>query len=305
MENKSKLTVVITRGLPASGKTTFARKWVLADPENRVRVEKDDIRKDSRLFKGGEYKHKRGDERIVIKERDRLIHQALSAGKSVISSDTNLVQKHVTQITGIARKYDAEVKVEKFLDVPLADLIERDSKRENPVGEQVIRKMFHTQVKTLPTFYNWVEGREICIITDIDGTLTLGPKNRSPYEWHKVGNDELNVATSAILDSVREVQGKRHSSPVKTIVFSGRDGVCRPETEKWLEDKMIDYDDLFMRAEGDSRNDALVKLELFNKHIRGKYNVLFVLDDRPRVVQMWQDVLGLTVFAIGDQRYEF
>ena len=113
------------------------------------------------------------------------------------------------------------------------------------------------------------------------------------------------MATSAILDSIREVQGKRYSSPVKTIVFSGRDGVCRPETEQWLRDKMIDYDDLFMRAEGDSRNDALVKLELFNKHIRGKYNVLFVLDDRPRVVQMWQDVLGLTVFAVGDQRYEF
>ena len=72
MKNNN-LTVVITRGLPASGKTTFARQWVSEDKENRVRVEKDEIRKDGRLFKDGEYSHRRGDESIVIKERDRLI----------------------------------------------------------------------------------------------------------------------------------------------------------------------------------------------------------------------------------------
>ena len=38
MKNNN-LTVVITRGLPASGKTTFARQWVSEDKENRVRVE--------------------------------------------------------------------------------------------------------------------------------------------------------------------------------------------------------------------------------------------------------------------------
>lgn len=305
MENKSKLKVIITKGLQASGKSTFARDWVKEDPNNRVQVEKDEIRKDDRLFKDGKYNHKRGDEGLVLKERDRLIHQALSEGKSVVSSDTNLVQKHITQITNIAKKYGAEVEVKKFLDVPLQELIERDAKRENSVGEQVIRRTFHELVKTLPTFYNWVEGRDICIISDIDGTLTTGPKNRSPYDWHKVGNDDLNEATSAILDSIRIVQGSRPSMPVKTFLFSGRDAVCRPETEEWLEKYCIDYDGLYMREENDNRNDAIIKLELFDKHIRGKYNVLFVLDDRARVCDMWRDVLGLNVFQLGDPNYKF
>lgn len=305
MENKSKLTVIITKGLPASGKSTFAREWVKNDPDNRVQVEKDEIRKDGRLFKGGEYIHKRGDEKIVIKERDRLIEQALSSGKSVVSSDTNLVKKHIAQITNIAKRYGASVETKSFLDVPLADLIERDGKRDDSVGEQVIRRMFHEHVKTLPTFYKWVEGREICVISDIDGTLTRGPKNRSPYEWHKVGNDDLNEATSAILDSISLVQGMRPSSPVSVFLFSGRDEVCRPETEEWLRKHCIHYDALYMRQEGDNRNDADVKLEIFNKHIRDKYNVLFVLDDRPRVVRLWNDVLGLNTFAVGDQHFEF
>lgn len=305
MENKNKLKVIITKGLQASGKSTFARDWVKEDPDNRVQVEKDEIRKDDRLFKDGKYNHRRGDEGLVLKERDRLIHQALSSGKSVVSSDTNLVQKHITQITNIAKKYGAEVEIKKFLDVPLQELIERDSKRENSVGEQVIRRTFHELVKTLPTFYNWVEGRDVCIISDIDGTLTRGPKNRSPYEWHKVGNDDLNEAVSAILDSIRLVQGSRPSLPVKTFLFSGRDAVCRPETEEWLDKHCIDYDELYMRPEGDSRNDAIIKRELFDKHIRGRYNVLFWVDDRPRVCRMVRDELGITLFAVGDPYYEF
>ena len=37
-------TLVITRGLPASGKTTKAREWVAADPVRRARVNRDDVR---------------------------------------------------------------------------------------------------------------------------------------------------------------------------------------------------------------------------------------------------------------------
>lgn len=36
--------LIITRGLPASGKSTWARQWVLEDPKHRVRINQDDIR---------------------------------------------------------------------------------------------------------------------------------------------------------------------------------------------------------------------------------------------------------------------
>lgn len=301
-----KLKVIITRGLPASGKSTFAREWVAEDPDNRVCIEKDTIRKDARLFKDGVYVHKRGDEGIVLKERDRQIRQALQSGKSVVSSDTNLVNKHVNQISNIARNNNAEIEIKSFLDVPIATLLERDAKRENSVGEQVIRRMFHEQVKKMSTFLKYNPELPTCIISDIDSTLTLGPKDRSPYEWHKVGNDDINLGTSAIIDGIHFI-----GYVDKIFLFSGRDEVCRPETQEWLERHDIEYDELYMRRSdhvdehGNQVKDTVVKQEMLEKYIIGKYNVLFVMDDRKMVCDMWRDVYGLNVFQLGDPNFRF
>ena len=305
MEKTNKLKMIITKGLPASGKSSYARKWVSEDPANRVQIEKDEIRKDSRLFKDGAYVYKRGDEEIVVKERDRLVHQALSTGMSVVSSDTNLAPVHITQLTNIAKQYSAEVEIVSFLDVPLKELIERDKNRKDSVGEQVIRRMFHQQVKTMPTFLKWDNSLETIISCDIDGSLTEGPKNRSPFEWHKVGNDDINAGVAAILDGIKAI------GMYKIFLFSGRDEVCRPETEEWLERNGIEYDALYMRrsnhvdANGNQVKDTIVKAEMIETHIRDKYNVLFWIDDRPIVVQMLKDVYGINTLARGDQRYEF
>jgi hypothetical protein len=54
-----------------------------------------------------------------------------------------------------------------------------------------------------------------------------------------------------------------------------------------------------MRKEGDVRKDAIVKGEIYEKNINGKYNVLFVLDDRNQMVEMWRG-LGLTCLQVAD-----
>lgn len=297
--------VIICKGLPASGKSYWADEYIKQNP-NFVKIEKDQIRKNSELFNGGEYNHKRGDESIVIKERDRLIRNALADGKSVISSDTNLVKKHVAQISSIARQHNAEIEIMSFLDVPLKELIERDQRREDSVGEQVIRKMFHTQVGKMNTFLKHDPNLPVCVISDIDSTLTLGPKDRSPYEWHKVGDDDINLGTSAILDGLRVI-----GYVDKIFLFSGRDEECRIETEDWLERHDIEYDELYMRRSdhvdeyGNQVKDTIVKAEMLEKHIIGKYNVLLIMDDRKTVCDMWRDVYGLNVFQLGDPNYSF
>lgn len=297
MENKLKL--LITRGLPASGKTTYARAWVDEDPKNRVLIEKDEIRKNTKLFEGGAYNHKRGDEGIVLKERDRLIQDALSRGKSVISSDTNLVQKHITRMSNLARKHGAKVEIVDFLDVPLAEVIERDKKRPDSVGEQVIRRMFHDQVKTMPTFLSQSPDWPYVVVCDLDGTLTTGPKDRSPYEWSKVGQDDINLGIAHVLDGIKIL------NYCKIILFSGRDEVCRPETEDWLERHDIEYDELFMRPKDDNRSDVIIKSEMIENHIKDKYNVLIWFDDRVRVANMLRDVYGINVAQLGDPNYAF
>lgn len=304
MNNENKLKVIITKGLPASGKTFYACQWVEEDKDNRVRIEKDLIRKDARLFEGGVYNHKRGDEAIVIKERDRLIDKALSEGKSVVSSDTNLIQKHISKISAIARKHSATVEQVSFLDVPLKELIERDKNREDSVGEQVIRRMFHESVKTMPTFLKFDPNLPMVVVSDLDGTLTLGPKNRGPFEWHKVGNDDINLGVSHLLDGVKVIPY------AKLFIFSGRDEVCRPETEEWLEKHDIEYDELHMRrsdhkVNGNQVPDTVAKAEMIEKYIRGKYNVLVWLDDRVAVANMLRDVYGINVAQFGDPNYSF
>ena len=298
------LKLIITKGLPASGKSSWADEYIKENP-NFVKVEKDQIRKNGELFKDGRYVHKRGDESIVLKERDRLVREAFKQGKSVISSDTNLVQKHITQLANIAKQNKAKVEIKSFLDVPIKDLIERDKNREGSVGEQVIRKMFHTQVKKMPTFLKYDPNLETIVACDVDGSLTNGPKDRSPYEWHKVSNDDINLGVSAILDGIKTI------GLYKVFLFSGRDEVCRPETEEWLERNDIEYDELYMRRSdhldetGGQVKDTLVKSEMVEKYIRGKYNVLFWIDDRPQIVTMLHDVYGINVLARGDQRYNF
>ena len=302
MENK--LKIVICRGLPASGKSSWAREFVKENPEFVI-VEKDQIRKDGRLFKDGVYVHKRGDESIVVKERDRQIRQALQSGESVISSDTNLVQKHINQISNIARQNNADIEVKTFLDVPIATLIERDAKREDSVGEQVIRRMFHENVKKLPTFLKHDPDLPFVIVSDLDGTLTKGPKDRSPYEWHKVGNDDINLGVSHMLDGVKVI------NYAKVFIFSGRDEVCRPETVEWLERHDIEYDFLAMRRtnhvreNGSQVSDTDVKAEFIDKYIRGKYNVLMWFDDRVQIANMLRDVYGINVAQLGDPNYKF
>lgn len=81
--------------------------------------------------------------------------------------------------------------------------------------------------------------------------------------------------------------------------MSGRDGISRELTEKWLEGKDIPYRALFMRAEGDQRKDSIVKKELFDEHVRNNYYVRGVFDDRDQVVSMWRKELGLTCFQVN------
>ena len=53
-----------------------------------------------------------------------------------------------------------------------------------------------------------------------------------------------------------------------------------------------------MRQDGDFRRDDIVKQEILDKYI-DKDRVLFVLDDRDQVVDMWRRN-GLTCFQVAE-----
>jgi len=59
---------------------------------------------------------------------------------------------------------------------------------------------------------------------------------------------------------------------------------------------------LFMRPDGDFRADNIVKQEIYDTHIKGKHDVLFVMDDRQQVVDMWRRN-GLTCFQVAEGNF--
>ncbi len=59
-----------------------------------------------------------------------------------------------------------------------------------------------------------------------------------------------------------------------------------------------------MRKGDDTRPDAAVKEELYSQHIKGKYNVVAVFDDRLQVCRLWHK-LGLPLFRVGDPDADF
>jgi len=140
-----------------------------------------------------------------------------------------------------------------------------------------------------------------CVIVDIDGTLSIRG-DRGVYDFKKCGIDTVRHQIKYLLDLINEQnkwidrQGKTHG--LKIFVFSGREDFFKEETNKWLNDNQIPFDKLYMRRGGDKRNDAIVKQEMYDKIIRDKYNVFFVIDDRDRVVKMWRS-LGLFVFDVN------
>lgn len=275
------LTVTLTKGLPGSGKSTWAKKVLVDNPNSYKRINKDDLR--SMLDDG---KHSNDSEDFVLQVRDNLILAALEKGKHVIIDDTNLAPKHENRIRELIRG-KAELVIKDFTDISIETCIKQDLKRLNSVGESVIRKM-HKQFLAKTETYIENPFLPKAILVDIDGTLAK-MKDRSPFDWSKVGQDSCNEVIKNIVNSYNG----------KVIVFSGRDSVCRKETERWLDENLISYNDLFMREEGNCEKDSIVKRRLFEQNIRGKYFIEYVLDDRNQVVAMWRE-MGLTCLQVAE-----
>lgn len=296
--------VVILVGLPASGKSTYARK--LVGKGNYTRVNKDDLRE--MLHASG----KEGDrgfrgklENTVLSIRDSIIIKALRSGQNVVVDDTNLDPKHIDRISEVVEaqqeldreylqnpklKYTWEVKV---FDTPLEDCIKRDMTRSKPVGERVIREMHNKYLRPLKRVTQ-DENAPQAVIFDMDGTLAL-LNGRDPYD---ASTCEYDLPNYPVIDVLRKYQKDGY----KIIICSGRKDEFAEQTGRWLDKFDIKPDLLLMRVTDDNRNDSIVKEEMFKNHILGKYYVEVVYDDRERVVDTWRD-LGLTCFQVSDGRF--
>lgn len=284
--------LIMTKGLPASGKTTWAKTQIKQGGSVK-RVNKDDLR--AMLDNSN---HNRLNEDFVLQTRDAIVKAALMRGQTIIVDDTNFAPKHEHALRKIAEECNATFQVKDFTDVPLVECIKRDLARPNPVGIAVITDMHKQWLAKEEAHKPIVQDQSLpkAIICDLDGTLAL-IGDRSPYDASKCEGDAVNVPILKIL-------GKFSQDPEYSILFmSGRESKFQNQTSVWLQSRLGEcgfqkFNALMMRETGDSRKDSIVKSELYERHVKGKYNVEFVLDDRDQVVQMWRSI-GLTCLQVA------
>ncbi|MEI7675101.1 MAG: AAA family ATPase [bacterium] len=284
-----KQKILVLKGLPGSGKSSWAKDFVAKSNGKAKRINKDDLRA---MLDNSVYS--KPNEKMILDARDTLVELFLTEGiETIIIDDTNFEAKHFDNMRVIADAFDALIEVEykEFLDVTVDECIHRDSKRPNPVGEKVIRDMYNRYIApTIQDKYTNIKNGNT-IICDIDG-CAAHRTNRNWFDLEKVHTDEPDSA-------VRNIVNNFYDKGYTVLFVSGREGtdICKKLTQQWLVENGFKHHALYMRKENDYRQDAIIKQEIYEQFIKDKYIVEFVLDDRDQVCKKWRE-LGLKCLQV-------
>ena len=306
-------TFTLTRGVPASGKSTYAKQWVIAAP-NRVRVNRDDIRQElheqKRDYKTGTfYEQNSKDEERTTVVAHRRIRDALGARKSVLVDDTNLNLRFYKQYHQIAAEYGLKLGHVDF-PITLEEAIRRNAARARVVPEDVIRRMYsnlgpngefhHWDGDYVPRAFVKPAERKMAFIYDMDGTLA----NISHYRHFvrgKFRNFDMFHRSSLFSppnEEVLEMAFDSDKAGLTNIIVTARSEPYRSVTELWLDKHNVPFENLYMRAAGDSRQDAIVKAEILEE-IQKDYIVVSAADDNENVKIVWKNAGIRTVVVPG------
>lgn len=286
---KKQCKIIVLRGLPGSGKSYWCREYIKEHPNDAVRVNKDDLRA---MMHNSIYS--KGKEKEVLAVRDFIVELSLEAGKDVLVDDTNFHPKHLERMKEIAARCMATIEIKSFEHVPLETCLEQNLKRSTPVREKVIRSMYNQYIRPepIPPIYNY--DLPNAVLCDLDGTLALFDRKTVNAYSRDFTKDTLNRSVRMFLNQCN----------MTVILLTGRQEKDREQTESWLKMHDIPYEHLYMRQTDDKRSDYIIKQELYNEHIKDKYNILAVFDDRLQVCRLWHE-LGLPLFRVGDPDADF
>ena len=316
-------TIMILRGLPGCGKSTFAKELLKKEPDRWKRINRDDLRG---MIDDGEFSPTK--EEFIRSIESQLIRSAVRDGFDVILDNTNLVPTTVKRVHNLAEGLGDIKIIEKGFNVSIEDCHKRNQLRTGRarVPDDVINKMAHSsgldkkrKLEDKESYYpplfvkaEYAQDEKLqkAIICDLDGTLAL-MNGRSPYDASTCENDLPNTP---VIECVKAMflQG------YKIIFMSGREDKYREPTLKFIQrycqvpakwafpmendnrpqTHVIPFE-LYMRSSGDMRKDQIIKRELFDANVNGKYFIQFVLDDRDQVVRGWRNDIGLTVFQVA------
>lgn len=127
------------------------------------------------------------------------------------------------------------------------------------------------------------------IIIDLDGTLSnvahrrhfVQGKRRNYEAFHALlGSDPVNEWCKAIMRQFWH-------GGYEVIIVSARPASYEAPTRKWLEANGVAFNALYLlHSDNDNTPDQELKKAWLTKY--GKENILFIIDDRQKVVDMWR-----------------
>lgn len=314
----------ITHGLPASGKSTFAKNEVKKAPNNVVRINRDDIRE--QLF-GAEYNNHLPDSKkevLVTEIQNSLIEKELSKNKTVWVDDTNLNRRTVKKLFNLGQGHTIE---QFYFDVPVEECIRRNELRAAQGGHKVnedsifrMAKEYYDDfghikefkqdsrgdIQAIPrkTFgsvkidkfneklsKNRVEGNAI-VLVDVDGTLINNEHIANVAFADKKKDYDLFFKTinkAPVNKNVVDLANRmREDDNLNIVVLTGRDDKYADELIEAVENSGINSFKLIAKKHGDYRADFEFKKEVLEGFKKEGLIPVHAIDDRERSVELFK-----------------
>lgn len=131
-----------------------------------------------------------------------------------------------------------------------------------------------------------------CYIFDLDGTICdcshrIHHIQSEKKDWDSFFADcHKDAPISHVVGLARALY--YHAEWVKIVYVSGRSDQCRKQTEQWLRTNALPHGPVYMRKEGDHRDDDVIKIELLAQLRADGFEPIMAFDDRNRVVAAWR-----------------
>ena len=263
--------LIMLKGLPASGKTTWAMKQL--EQGNFFRISLKDIEQ-TMTEKNSKKKISN-----ALRIRNDLLENILKNKLgNVILDDYNLSLISQRAIEKMCSKHGYDFEVKSFLDVPINECIKRDLKRKNSVGSKRIQKLYN-QYLALDFQRNlesdWSKKR--CLIINLDTLPRLEP----------------SYFITMLIDAINATYGDFY---VDMIILSNEHQKRRQELVNWLEKHLIDINHIIMKDDNDYSSSSDFKKAKM-KEIEEKYAVLGIIETDEVMCNFWES-LGYNVMKM-------
>lgn len=126
-----------------------------------------------------------------------------------------------------------------------------------------------------------------CYIIDIDGTIAdcshrLHHIQGTPKNWDAFFD-------ACVDDAPIEHMRALTNDLLNVIIYAtGRPERTRTKTWNWIMENGYGDGTMYMRADGDHRDDSIVKAEMLDRIKADGYVPIMAFEDRSRVVEMWR-----------------